>query len=66
MAGGGSAAAFGSVYALLYLLITSEDYSLLAGALGLFAVLATVMFVTRRLDWYRASTSPEAAGPESR
>ena len=41
-AGGGSGVAFGATYALLYLLVTSEDYALLAGALGLFAILATV------------------------
>jgi inner membrane protein len=60
-AGGGSAVAFGSVYALLYLLVTSEDYSLLAGAIGLFAILATVMILTRKVNWYGAdnSTTPE-------
>ena len=52
-AGGGSGVAFGAAYGLLYLLITSEDYALLAGAIGLFAILATVMIVTRNIDWYR-------------
>jgi inner membrane protein len=59
-AGSGSAAAFGLVYGLLYLLITSEDYSLLTGAIGLFAILATVMVVTRKLDWYRAGGGPRS------
>jgi inner membrane protein involved in colicin E2 resistance len=27
-----------------------EDYALLAGAVGLFAILAAVMFLTRRVD----------------
>jgi inner membrane protein len=44
---------FAAVYALLYLLVTSEDYALLAGALALFALLATLMLLTRRLDWYQ-------------
>ncbi|HEV7714463.1 MAG TPA: cell envelope integrity protein CreD [Steroidobacteraceae bacterium] len=57
-AGSGSGAAFAVVYGLLYLLVTAEDYALLAGALGLFALLATVMVLTRRLDWYR--TGPDA------
>jgi inner membrane protein len=39
-------------YALLYLLVTSESYALLAGSIALFALLATVMLLTRRLDWY--------------
>lgn len=59
MAGGGSGLAFGTVYALLYLLVTSEDYSLLAGAIGLFVILATVMVVTRRIDWYGARSRGE-------
>jgi inner membrane protein len=65
-AGSGSGVAFAAVYGLLYLLVTSEDYSLLAGALGLFAILATVMVVTRKLDWYTAGTRPEESVPESR
>jgi inner membrane protein len=59
-AGGGSALAFGTVYALLYLLVTSEDYSLLAGSIGLFVILATVMVITRRIDWYGATRKAES------
>ncbi len=62
-AGGGSATALGATYGLLYLLVTSEDYALLAGALGLFAILATVMMVTRRLNWYRTDASSEEGAP---
>jgi inner membrane protein len=43
---------FAATYALLYLLVTSESYALLAGALSLFALLATTMYVTRQIDWY--------------
>jgi inner membrane protein len=49
------AGALGSVYGLLYLLILSEDYSLLLGATLVFAALAAIMWVTRRTDWYRLS-----------
>jgi inner membrane protein len=66
IAGSGSAAAFGLVYGLLYLLVTSEDYSLLTGAIALFAILAMVMIVTRKLDWYRAGIRSEEDDPESR
>jgi inner membrane protein len=52
-AGSAAGAIFAAVYGLLYLLVTSEDYSLLAGALALFALLATLMLLTRKLDWYR-------------
>ena len=45
-------AALVALYSYLYLLLRLEDYSLLAGALGLFVMLAGVMFLTRRVDWY--------------
>jgi len=65
-AGSGSAVAFGATYALLYLLVTSEDYALLAGSLALFAILATVMVVTRRLDWYEPDAIPAEDARASR
>ncbi len=43
---------FALLYGLLYLLVTSDDYALLAGSLGLFVVLATAMILTRRTNWY--------------
>jgi inner membrane protein len=42
------------VYGLLYMLVLSEDYSLLLGAIILFVALAAVMLATRRFDWYQA------------
>jgi len=42
------------LYALLYGLLSAEDYALLMGALLLFALLGVFMVLTRRLDWYRA------------
>jgi inner membrane protein len=44
------------VYGLLYMLVLSESYSLLMGAIALFTVLAVVMLATRRVKWY----APEA------
>lgn len=41
------------VYGLLYMLMLSEDYSLLLGSIILFAALAAVMLATRRVDWYQ-------------
>jgi inner membrane protein len=40
------------LYGFLYLLLRLEDYSLVAGSIAMFAVLAFVMYVTRRMDWY--------------
>jgi inner membrane protein len=42
-----------SLYAVLYVLLLSEDYALLLGSLLLFAVLGAVMIMTRHVDWYR-------------
>ena len=39
------------LYALLYVLLNLETYSLLIGSLLLFAALAGIMFATRRVDW---------------
>jgi inner membrane protein len=46
------AALMGLVYGLLYLLVLSESYSLLMGAIALFSVLAVVMLATRNVRWY--------------
>jgi inner membrane protein len=43
---------FAGTYALLYLLVTADNYALLAGSIALFVLLTTVMLLTRRLDWY--------------
>jgi len=40
------------VYGLLYVLLQMEDYALLLGSLVLFVVLAVVMYLTLKIDWY--------------
>jgi inner membrane protein len=60
-AGMASGGIFAATYALLYLLVTSESYALLAGSLALFALLATTMFLTRKIDWYAQGPSPDPA-----
>lgn len=47
------------LYGLLYGLLSAEDYALLMGTILLFAVLAIVMFMTRRLDWRRVDNTVE-------
>jgi inner membrane protein len=56
------------LFAVLYGLLLSEDNALLMGALLVFACLAAVMMLTRRIDWYavgrvQAPTTP-APTPE--
>lgn len=57
-----SGAAMTAVYGLLYVLVLSEDYALLLGAIVLFAALAAVMLVTRKVDWYRLD--PQSQAPD--
>ncbi len=40
------------LYAFLYVLLRLVDYSLLMGSVGLFLILAAVMYVTRNVNWY--------------
>jgi inner membrane protein len=47
----GAGAGLATLYAMLYWILRSEDYSLLMGALLLFGVLAILMLATRRIDW---------------
>jgi inner membrane protein len=50
------------LYATLYVLLSLEGYSLLIGSLMLFAALATIMYLTRNIDW-GAKTSGEETSP---
>jgi inner membrane protein len=51
-----AAAVIGGILAALYLFLfvtlQLEDYALLLGSIGLFVILAVVMFLTRRIDWF--------------
>lgn len=40
-----------ALYAILYVLLSLEAYSLLIGAILLFAALAGIMYLTRKIDW---------------
>jgi inner membrane protein len=50
------------LYGALYMVLGSEDYALLMGAVLLFAALAAFMLVTRRLDWYDLSAYAPGVG----
>ncbi len=53
----------GLIYAMLYGLIAAEQYALLIGALVLLVMVALMMYLTRRIDWY--AYVPITAGPTS-
>ncbi|WP_179376285.1 cell envelope integrity protein CreD [Winogradskyella wichelsiae] len=40
-----------ALYAFIYVIIQLENYALLVGSVGLFLILAIVMFVSRKIDW---------------
>ena len=54
------AGALTALYGYLYLLLRQEDHALLGGALGLFVMLALVMYLTRRIDWYTLTIGRES------
>lgn len=42
----------GCLYGFIFILIRLEDTALIVGSIGLFAVLALVMYVSRKINWY--------------
>jgi len=40
-----------SLYGFIYVIIQLENYALLVGSIGLFLILAIIMFTSRRIDW---------------
>jgi inner membrane protein len=56
------------LYGLLFTLLQLEDYALLLGSISLFASLASVMYLTRRIDWFgleRPKGNEPACSPEN-
>jgi inner membrane protein len=52
------------LYAVLYVLLQLEDYALLMGSGLLFAIVASLMVLTRNVDWYRAGKDEPAPAGE--
>lgn len=48
----GFALALGSLYTYIFVLIQLQDYALLFGSIGLFVILAVIMYFSRKIDWY--------------
>lgn len=53
----GFAAMLTALYGVLYSLLVSEDNALLMGSLLLFGILAAIMWITRKVDWYELGAS---------
>ncbi len=43
------------LYGFLFVTLQLQDYALLLGSIGLFAILAVVMYFSRRINWYGAA-----------
>ena len=50
----GSILAF--LYLFIYIILQLEDYALLIGSILLFSILAIVMYLSRKVDWYTVSS----------
>ena len=50
-----------TLYGMLFVLLRMEQTALLVGAVALFAVLAVIMLLTRRIDWYARLHQADAA-----
>lgn len=44
------------LYAFIFIIIQLEDYALLVGSIGLFIILATIMFASSKIDWNQSSS----------
>ncbi len=44
------------LYSFLFVILQLQDYSLLLGSVGLFFILATIMYISRKIDWYAGFT----------
>lgn len=44
-------ASLAGLYGFIYVIIQLENYALLVGSIGLFAILAIIMFASRKIDW---------------
>ncbi len=40
------------LYGFIYTIISMQDFSLIIGSIGLFLILALVMYFSRKIDWY--------------
>ena len=42
-----------AVYVYIFVVLQLEDYALLIGSLGLLLIISSIMYLTRKIDWYK-------------
>ena len=47
------------IYSYIFVLLQLEEFALIAGSIGLFCILALVMFMSRNVDWYNMTKDIE-------
>ncbi len=50
------------LYIFLYVILQLEDVALLIGSIGLFVILAIIMYFSRKVSWYKPEESAEIGG----
>ena len=53
------------LYGFVFILLQLQDYALLMGSIGLFIILATVMYFSRKIDWYALGEGKSVESPSS-
>jgi len=44
-------------FSFIFIIIQQQDYALLFGSIGIFTILALVMYISRKIDWYNINIS---------
>jgi inner membrane protein len=47
------------LYIFLYVILQLEDVALLIGSIGLFIILAIIMYFSRKINWYKQEEFPD-------
>lgn len=50
-----------ALYGFMYVILQMQDYALLFGSFGLFVILAAVMYLTRRINWFAIGKTPQTS-----
>ena len=48
---------FSLLYSFIFILVKAEETSLLMGSIAILLILATVMYLTRKIDWYNVNVT---------